>query len=162
VFIILEKIIEDKTQSDFQFDSELLTLITKVSDLIHDVREKFYDKFDLTSIQFRALLFLFLADKTEGLTLSDLSEKLSVSKPNTTSLIDRMEAKGLVQRVNNSEDRRSLKVLITDKAEKIMYEIQPQNTRLDQSLLDFLTRKEKENLYSLILKMITVLNGYPE
>lgn len=162
MFIILEKIIEDKTQSDFQFDSELLTLITKVSDLIHDVREKFYDKFDLTSIQFRALLFLFLADKTEGLTLSDLSEKLSVSKPNTTSLIDRMEAKGLVQRVNNSEDRRSLKVLITDKAEKIMYEIQPQNTRLDQSLLDFLTRKEKENLYSLILKMITVLNGYPE
>lgn len=54
-----------------------------------------------------------LADAGEPLTLSELAERLSCVRSNITQLVDRLEAEGLVRRVDDPSDRRSVRAELT-------------------------------------------------
>ena len=54
-----------------------------------------------------------LAQAGEPLTLSDLAARLSCVRSNITQLVDRLEADGLVRRVDDASDRRSVRAELT-------------------------------------------------
>ena len=54
-----------------------------------------------------------LAEAGEPLTLSELAERVSCVRSNITQLVDRLEAEGLVQRVDDHEDRRIIRARLT-------------------------------------------------
>lgn len=54
-----------------------------------------------------------LAEAGEPLTLGELAEKLSCVRSNITQLVDRLEADGLVKRVADPADRRSIRAELT-------------------------------------------------
>lgn len=54
-----------------------------------------------------------LAEAGEPLTLSELAARLSCVRSNITQLVDRLEADGLVRRVNDAADRRSVRAELT-------------------------------------------------
>ncbi len=54
-----------------------------------------------------------LAEAGEPLTLSELAARLSCVRSNITQLVDRLEADGLVRRVNDATDRRSVRAELT-------------------------------------------------
>jgi DNA-binding MarR family transcriptional regulator len=54
-----------------------------------------------------------LARAGESLALSELAARQSCVRSNMTQLIDRLEADGLVRRVDDPEDRRSVRAEIT-------------------------------------------------
>ena len=54
-----------------------------------------------------------LAKAGEPLTLSDLAARLSCVRSNITQLVDRLEADGLVKRVDDASDRRSVRAELT-------------------------------------------------
>ena len=49
----------------------------------------------------------------DGLSISDLGERVQLEKSTMTSLIDRMEAAGLVRRDDHPTDRRAYRICIT-------------------------------------------------
>jgi DNA-binding MarR family transcriptional regulator len=55
-----------------------------------------------------------LVQEGEPIPLSRLAGKLACVKSNVTQLVDRLEAEGLVTRVNDPVDRRSILASITD------------------------------------------------
>jgi DNA-binding MarR family transcriptional regulator len=54
-----------------------------------------------------------LAEAGEALTLSELAARLSCVRSNITQLVDRLEADGLVRRVDDAADRRSVRAELT-------------------------------------------------
>ena len=54
-----------------------------------------------------------LAEASEPLTLSDLAERLSCVRSNITQLVDRLEGDGLVRRIADPTDRRSIRAELT-------------------------------------------------
>lgn len=52
---------------------------------------------------------------TDGLTCSELSTATLVTKGTLTGVLDRLEAKGLIQRDDVEADRRQIKIRLTDK-----------------------------------------------
>ena len=54
-----------------------------------------------------------LQEAGEPLTLSELAERLSCVRSNITQLVDRLEADGLVRRVADPADRRSVRAELT-------------------------------------------------
>lgn len=54
-----------------------------------------------------------LQEAGEPLTLSELAERLSCVRSNITQLVDRLEADGLVRRVADPDDRRSVRAELT-------------------------------------------------
>ena len=55
-----------------------------------------------------------LSEAGEPLTLSELAERLSCVRSNITQLVDRLEADGLVRRVADPDDRRSVRAELTE------------------------------------------------
>ncbi len=55
-----------------------------------------------------------LAEAERPLTLSELAAQLSCVRSNITQLVDRLEADGLVRRVDDPADRRSVRAELTE------------------------------------------------
>ena len=91
--------------------------------------------YSITPPQFIALQWLF----EEGdMTIGDLSNRMYSACSTTTDLIDRMEKKGLVERVRVPDDRRVVRIHLLDKGEKIIDEvIQKRQGYLQDVLVDF-------------------------
>src|SRR6266550_4232138 len=56
-----------------------------------------------------------LVDASEPLALSELANRLSCVRSNITQLVDRLEADGLVTRVDDPADRRSVRAALTSR-----------------------------------------------
>jgi len=67
---------------------------------------------DITPGAYYSLLYL---KKCETLSMSNLGEKLLISKPNVTALINKLIAKGLVIRSSDKHDRRIIMIRLSSK-----------------------------------------------
>lgn len=65
----------------------------------------------LTLAQFDIIATL---GNTEGMTCKELGEKTLITKGTLTGVLDRLEAKGLIMRAINPEDRRSMIIALTE------------------------------------------------
>lgn len=54
----------------------------------------------------------------EGIQMTDLAREIVLSKAGLTSLVDRLEARSLVQRVPDPADRRAVRIKLTKQGEK--------------------------------------------
>jgi len=107
---------------------------------------------DLTMQQFGILRLL---SQDGSLPMSSLSEKLRISPPVVTGIIDRLEKKGLVKRTANSVDRRRTEIVLIDKGKIVYRKIQADYRRsLHESLGRSLTLEEQETLARLLRKFV--------
>jgi DNA-binding MarR family transcriptional regulator len=72
---------------------------------------------DLSLAQYRVLALL--ADQPE--VASALAEKLAVSRPSVTTVVDGLVARDLVERVHDTEDRRRVHHLLTRKGHGVLH-----------------------------------------
>tara|TARA_Y100001968_G_C19433172_1_gene758177 strand:+ start:770 stop:1192 length:423 start_codon:yes stop_codon:yes gene_type:complete len=77
---------------------------------------KLSSKFDLTLSQ--ALLLLYVP--FDGITISDLSDKLGIDISTMTRNIQRIEKQGLIERRQNLSDKRSIKLNLSNRGKKII------------------------------------------
>lgn len=72
---------------------------------------------DITMAQGWAVLHL---TQQAGLRQADLAERLDIGTVTTSKLVDRLEARGFVERRPDPDDRRSNRLFATDKARKLL------------------------------------------
>jgi DNA-binding MarR family transcriptional regulator len=65
----------------------------------------------LSGAKHAALSFLVIQD--QPISLSELAEKLTCVRSNVTQLVDRLEADGLVKRIDDPADRRAVRAEVT-------------------------------------------------
>lgn len=63
---------------------------------------------------------LFLLYGDDGVTIGTLSQRLGFDAPTITGIVKRLEVSGLVERVHDHEDRRVVKVYLTEEARSII------------------------------------------
>jgi DNA-binding MarR family transcriptional regulator len=81
-------------------------------------------KVDLTLPQYTLLYQLMLLGTV---SMTEISERLRITKPAVTNLVDRLEEKKLLRRMPHAEDRRVILLEILPKAKKIITGIQGQS-----------------------------------
>ncbi len=79
-------------------------------------------KLGLTCPQFDVIATL---GNTPGLTMGQIAEKTLVTKGTLTGIVDRLEKKGLVQRVVPPENRRCFVIVLTGAGEQVFNESFP-------------------------------------
>ena len=113
---------------------------------------------NLTAAQFNTLLVLRQAG-SKGLLMSEIGERLVVTKSNMTGKIDRLEALGLVAR-SDLKDRRATAVRLTRAGETLLDKLLPKHAALLTELTGCLNQGEKETLIKLLNKLRRELRSH--
>ncbi len=92
-------------------DERVMGLIVRLSDVIEKRIDASLEAVDLSLPKFSALKHLALADGP--LPLGELAARMVCVRSNITQLVDRLEADGLVCRVVDPKDRRSVRAALT-------------------------------------------------
>lgn len=91
-----------------------------------------------------------LAESGEPLTLSDLAARLSCVRSNMTQLVDRLEADGLVRRVDDPADRRVVRAELTPLGRKRQVEGERLWQEAEAEVLRGLRAGEAERLVEML------------
>lgn len=91
---------------------------------------------------------------TEGMTCKQLSDKTLVTKGTLTGVLDRLEEKGLIERVPSPQDRRVTIIRLTSKGEKKFREVFPSHIYFLKPFFDrALSPGEMKTLRELLLRL---------
>ncbi len=69
------------------------------------------DQLQLSGVEYR---FLKKLPENERLTISEISQRIEKHNSNTTAIVDNLEKKGYIKRVNDTNDRRIIRIEYTD------------------------------------------------
>lgn len=124
--------------------------ITDVSRLIRTVFERRVRRYGLTRSQW---LVIARVHRRPGLSQSEIADLLEIEKAPAGRLIDRMEAKGWLERRGDPNDRRINRLHLTAKGDRIHTAIWPiAEATVDDALAD-LTGEERRRLTSLMKRV---------
>lgn len=94
------------------------------------------DKMRRTELSFTHSHILSMLDHHGEMPMSRLAEMLDVSLSNASGVIDRLEDRGLVERIRVSDDRRVVLVRATDAGRAALTQVEVLKEGLMQNLLD--------------------------
>ncbi|MDB6111225.1 MAG: MarR family transcriptional regulator [Pedosphaera sp.] len=100
-----------------------LLQLLRTAESLWNASRVFFARWDLSPSQFNILNLLY--DHPPGCTQIELSRRLIMHRSNVTGLVDRLEARGLLQRQASATDRRAFNVILTLAGQKLIREIQP-------------------------------------
>lgn len=99
---------------------------------------------DLTLNQLRVLFQLhYRGDRSMG----EVSSRLQVSDSTATGVVDRLVERGLVERVNDAEDRRKVLVRLSEQGQRHVAGIRGAGAAAAAAVFDSLTAAQREALY---------------
>ena len=105
------------TADDHQALRLWLRLLACTNRIEEPLRKRLREQFDGTSLP-RFDLMAQLDRHPQGLKMRELSRRLMVTGGNVTGLVDKLVAEGLLERRNDSADRRVFSVLLTPEGKR--------------------------------------------
>ena len=82
-----------------------------------------------------------------------LAQSLGLDKTTMTSLLDRMESRGLVTRCTDSHDRRARIPSLTEEGQRVQAEVASARDRVEVGLLGGFTADEQDQLRALLTRL---------
>jgi DNA-binding MarR family transcriptional regulator len=91
--------------------------------------------------------------------MGELSGALSVPLSTATRMVDWLVSSGYAQRLPDVEDRRVVRVALTDSGRELHRTIESYTSERVQQILFCLTPEEQATLFALIRKVVAALKG---
>ena len=98
-------------------------------------------------------LAIGIVQSDPGLTQTDLSRRLELKAAATGRLVDRLAGRGLVKRQADPEDRRAHRLFITEKAQRLLTELEPMGEFIRKEVLKDLKADERVALGHMMSKI---------
>ncbi len=112
---------------------------------------------DLTQVQFAALSVI---REFPEIDQTGLAQQIACDRATTGGVIDRLEKKGFVRRVDNKSDRRRNGIVITDTGFEVYQNAIPAVWTVQEDIVRGLTEDEKNELLRLLVKATRTSNEF--
>ena len=132
---------------EMNIDEKLFTLLGRLGHMGHGA-------FNSKSCQNRILQIL---SKSGRMTQRELTSQLGIQPGSASEVIKKLESAGLIVRRSNSEDRRTVDILLTDAGKARLAETRSQSDHLP---FDALSEEEKQLLLTLLEKLVQHWRGH--
>jgi DNA-binding MarR family transcriptional regulator len=131
--------------ADFDLQNTLGFIIYRTAiKLKNELNKNFKNNgLDVTSDQWQVLVTLW---NNEGLTQTEISDKLVKDKTSLTVILDRMEKKNLIIRSAHEHDRRSYKIFLTDKSRALVPKLIQVVDTLTQQIINGMNHQETKTV----------------
>lgn len=140
-------------KSNTNIQELLLVEIMRTSHLLVQPMNIIFKKFDLTQSQYNILRILRGASP-DPISAGTIKERMVNPKSDTTRLMDRLVAKGLIKRKLKKDNRRTMNIEITNKGLKLLDKMAPEVKNLMNQFKKGLKNKEKVESFLAYLKEI--------
>lgn len=128
-------------------------LIKRASLNLDKLSNQLLSPYDLTGSQFKILMVLYMSP-AGSVRQTDIEAKFSMTNPTVTGLVQKLEAKNLVNRMPHPEDRRSKVLVLMERAIQMKEELLALADSLEQQMTANLTEEEYDQLASLLMKIL--------
>lgn len=151
----IESLIQDFLQIDFEFNAMLPKEIEHLRNLIDEIRiTNKPQRFINCNLFSRIIYSLYRED---SMTMGELSHTLSVPFSTTTRMVDWFVDNSYAQRLSDPEDRRVVRVALTDGGRELCRAIERYMVGRFRQMLSPLTAEEQSVLLMLLEKMARAL-----
>ena len=151
----IESLIQDFLQIDFEFNAMLPKEIEHLRNLIDEIRiTNKPQRFINCNLFSRIIYSLYRED---SMTMGELSHTLSVPFSTTTRMVDWFVDNSYAQRLPDPEDRRVVRVALTDGGRELYRAIERYMVGRFRQMLSPLTAEEQSVLLMLLEKMARAL-----
>jgi len=107
--------------------------------------------FELTSVQFAALDAI---SQQPGISQSSLAATIGFDRATIGGVVDRLESKGLAQRIVSAQDRRARQLQLTPEGVRLLAAVRPVVEALQTQILAPLSHAERANFVALANKAL--------
>ncbi|MCW3818041.1 MarR family transcriptional regulator [Micromonospora sp. DR5-3] len=129
--------------------------IYRLARLVGDSQEKVYAGWGISRGEFDVLAALRRAGEPYTLAPKALAASLMLTSGGMTGRLDRLERAGLVRRSPDPEDRRGLRVSLTDTGRRVVEESADAGLEVQRRLLDALPPADQERLGDLLRALLS-------
>jgi DNA-binding MarR family transcriptional regulator len=141
------------------FDRDILML---VHDVARMMRVRFDQRARLNGMTRAQWVILARLDRQPGLSQNEMASILEVEPISVGRMIDRLEARGLVERRSDPADRRVRRLHLLPAARSILDEISAQKELLNVEVLDCVDSGARSLLVEALLRMKSNLTEAPQ
>lgn len=115
---------------------------------------KWCKKYNLLYMDTHMLLSIDESNGTSEPT--KLSEELLIPKQSITSMLDKLEKKGYIERTHSADDRRKVNITLTDDGAKIVKKVRQAINEAEQEILKEISKEKLDELLKTHEKIIEI------
>ena len=138
-------------------ESSLEQLLKTIIHTFDFMEEEMKGKCGLSNLTSRQMFCIEQIKNLENPNLSELAEVMKIAKPSMTVMINRLEKKNFLKKVQSDSDRRTAHIHLTEKGEKAAGLHQELHIKISEMLVSDLTESEREILMVLLNKSVQSL-----
>jgi len=144
---------------EFKLENSINHTIVQASILLRRQLFALFKKnsIDITPEQWVVLYFLW---QNDGSSLGEISQKTQKDNANTTRIVNRMEAQGLVKRVIKEDDKRFFYLYLTEYAKRIKLGVYNSILKSTEICSTGLNEEEQRTFLCLLNKIINNMESY--
>ena len=132
---------------------KIAIFIKRLSLEIDKLSNPILEPYDLTHSQYKILKYLLMSP-SETVKQVDIEHFFSMTNPTVTGLVQKLERKGMIERKVNPQDSRSKILCPTQKTIEMKDLLVSLGDKLEGTLTEVLTGKEKQELLRLLKKLL--------
>ncbi|MBH1937067.1 MarR family transcriptional regulator [Streptomyces sp. AV19] len=139
----------------------VISRIQRLSRLLDKELKAFFAQHDLEVWEFDVLSTLRRCGPPYERTAGAITSAAMVTSGAITNRVDRMEAKGLVERVRDTADRRTVRIRLTERGHALTDELIALHSANGERLLSALDRAEADRLAVSLRALLTAMGDKP-
>ena len=151
---ILKKYEEHYPESFENFSPAILR-IHRTHDYLHQTLDRVIEKYDLQRADFSVLMTLRREGEPYCLSPTELYHSMLFSSGGLTKVLNRVTNAGLVERIDNPDDKRSKLVKLTETAKVLIDKVSYELHSYEKKKMDVLSEQEQQQLNALLEKLLS-------
>lgn len=134
----------------YSVENSLGFLFAKISQRLSDLFQDYLDVYNITVKQYGVLL---VVSSTIEETQRSVAKKLKLDRTTIGQLIDQLEEKKLLKRVQNKKDKRAYNLHLKDKGKEVVEILWDKMNDVESQVISGLTSEEQKIFVTLAMKV---------
>ena len=129
-----------------------MRMYVKAVGMVDALRVQMWKQLEITVTQLRVL---FILRESRGAPAGFLADRLRVTPPTVTGLVDRLVRMGFVRREEDPEDRRLVRNYLTDRGLRVVGEVEREGRAFLTRVMDRLSSEQLKRLTTALEELVT-------
>lgn len=144
---------------DLKLNSQGGFLISQIKQMGGRIFEKILSEKGIDAFNGAQGRILYVLWQNESIPITELSEKTGLAKTTLTSMLDRLEVLGHVQRVFDKTDRRRVLITLSEKARELQNEYDEVSVKMNEIYFQGFSNEEILQFEGYLLRILENLKG---